>query len=139
MKFCKLSIFLALLMAVCLPAVAQTQMRLNIPFDFSAAGKSLPAGYYNVAEVFSGNKVAWLVSGYGGGAMMLTSPVESREKAHRRGLTFWCAGKTCSLTQIWLTENYGRGLPMKSKVKTTILAEGDKSVESGKYVEIAKN
>lgn len=138
MKFCKVSIFLALLMAGCLPAVAQAQMQLNIPFNFYAAGKSLPAGHYNVAEVFSGNQVAWLVSGYGGGAAMLTEPLESRKIAHQPGLTFWCAGKTCSLVQIWLTENYGRALPLRSKVKTTILAEGDKSVESGKYVEIAR-
>jgi hypothetical protein len=39
MKFCKVSLFLTLLVAVCLPAVAQAQIELNIPFNFFAAGQ----------------------------------------------------------------------------------------------------
>jgi len=58
-KFRKFSLFLALVMAVCLPAVAQTAMRVNIPFNFIAAGKSLPAGQYMVTRVFSGDQTTW--------------------------------------------------------------------------------
>lgn len=137
MKFCKVSIFLALLLAACLPVVAQTQMRVNVPFGFSAAGKSLPAGQYGVSQRSSGDLTLWLISGYHDGAVMLTNPVESRKKAHRPSLTFWCEGKSCSLVQIWLTENYGRQLWLKSNVKSTVLAEAGTPVENGKYVEIA--
>jgi hypothetical protein len=55
MKFCKVSIFFALLVAVSLPAVAQRVIQFDIPFNFSAAGKSLPAGHYEVAQVFDGD------------------------------------------------------------------------------------
>jgi len=137
MKFCKVSIFLALLLAVCLPVVAQAQMQVNVPFSFSAAAKSLPAGQYRVSQISSGDQALWLVSGYHDGAMMLTNPVVSRKKAHRPSLTFWCEGKSCSLVQIWLTENYGRELRLKSNVKSTVLAEASTPVENGKYVEIA--
>ena len=48
MKFCKASLFVALLVVACLPVAAQAQIQLNIPFNFFAAGKSLPAGHYEV-------------------------------------------------------------------------------------------
>jgi len=37
MKICKASLFLALLVAICLPAVTQTKMRLVGPFNFLRA------------------------------------------------------------------------------------------------------
>jgi hypothetical protein len=137
MKFCKVTIFFALLLAVCLPVVAQAPMRANVPFSFSAAGKSLPAGKYEVSQISGGGQTIWLVSGYHDVAMMLTHSVESQKKAHRPSLVFWCTGKTCSLVQIWSSEYRGRELFLKSKVKTTVLAEGGTSVENGGYVEIA--
>jgi len=138
MKFCKVSIFLALLLAVCLPVVAQAQLRVNVPFNFVAAGKSLPAGHYSVAKVFSGNDITWRVSNrHGDGLMMITNSVVSPLKTHNPSLVFWCVGKSCSLVQIWPNEYSGRQLLLKSKVKSTVLAEGATPVENGKYVEIA--
>jgi hypothetical protein len=131
MKFCKVGIFLALLAAVCLPAMSQDSMIVNIPFGFSAAGKSLPAGRYVVAPVYSGNQAGWSVSSYQGGAVMITQAIESRQKAHRASLIFWHSGDTYSLVQIWRGGESGRELLVKPKVKTTMLSQG------GKYVEIA--
>ena len=134
MKFCRVSIFLALLVAVCLPAVAQAQIQFNVPFNFSAAGKSLPAGQYRVSEVY---RTAWLVSGYKVGVVMLTNSVESPGKAHRPSLIFWHSGNTYSLVQIWPTEFRGQQLLLKPQVKATVLAQSGKPEESGSYVEIA--
>ena len=40
MKLCPVSLFFALLVAVCLTGVAQSQIRLNVPFEFSVGGAS---------------------------------------------------------------------------------------------------
>lgn len=131
MKLFKVSAFLVLLVAGCLPAVAQTQMRLNVPFNFFAAGKALPAGRYIVERVFIANDAAWVISGDHGSANMLTNPASSTKRTHKPSLVFLNVGKTYSLVQIWPDEDYGRDLLMKSKVKTTLLAEGGKYVEIG--------
>src|SRR5579864_8625589 len=90
MKLSKVSlfVFLALLVAVCLPAVSQAQIRLNIPFNFSVAGKSLPAGHYQVTKVFDGNSSAWRIAGDHGSMVMITNSVESPRTSHRPGVVF---------------------------------------------------
>jgi len=130
MKFCKFSLFVALFAAVCLPAGAQTTLRVNIPFNFVAAGKSLPAGQYRVRSLDRPDN-AWVISNYQVGAVMLTKRVESPEKIHRPSLVFLQAGGSYSLIQIWNGEHSGRDVP-KENVKKTLVAD-----ESGKFVEIA--
>jgi hypothetical protein len=129
MKFCRVSLFFALLIAVCLPAVAQTGMRANIPFNFVAAGQSLPAGQYVVAPVFKDGHTAWRIYSDNANVHLLTSPVES-QKAHNPSLVFFQAGGVYSLVEFWPSEHSGRGVP-KSNVKQTLVSE------NGKYVEIA--
>jgi hypothetical protein len=129
MKSYKVSLFLFLLLAICLPAVAQVQ--LDIPFNFSAAGKSLPAGHYQVAQVFAMNQAAWSISNEHGSAIFLTNSVESPRSAHRSSLVFLAAGGTYTLVQFWPMENFGREVILKARVKTTILAQGGKYVEIG--------
>jgi len=124
MKFCKVSLLFALLVAVCFPALAQAQIELNIPFNFYV-------GHYKVAKVYEGNQTAWCISGNHGSVMMLTNPVQSLKTAHRSGVVFWYTGNRYSLAKIWATDHYGRDLLLRESVKTTILAEG------GKYVEVA--
>src|SRR5208337_3955943 len=123
MKFCKVSLFFALLVAVCLPAVAQTQMRLDIPFNFIAAGKSLPAGHYMVVRVFEDDRTAWRICNDHDCVMMLTNSVQSPGTAHRPSLVFWQAGEAYSLVQIWPEEYSGREV-LRSNVKRTLVAEG---------------
>jgi hypothetical protein len=130
MKFCKVSLFVALLMAVCLPAVAQTEMRLDIPFKFLAAGKSLPAGHYTVVRVCGDDHMAWRIYSGHASVIMLTNSVESSQTAHRRSLLFLHAGGVYSLIQFWPTQHIGRELP-KSKVKQILVAEVDRYVEIG--------
>jgi hypothetical protein len=130
MKFCKVSLFLTLLMAVCVPAVAQTEMRFDIPFNFLAAGKSLPAGHYIVVRVCGDDHTAWRIYAGHASAMMLTNSVESSQTAHRRSLLFLHASGVYSLVQFWPTQHIGRELP-GLKVKPILVAEGDKYVEIG--------
>ena len=119
-------------MAVTLPAVAEAQLQANIPFNFTVAGKSLPAGQYRVERVFEMNQTVWRVSNWGGaGAMILTNPVESAGRAHPPSMVFLAAGGTYSLVEFWPKAHIGRELRLKPKVKTTILAEGAKYVEIG--------
>ena len=129
MKFCKVSLFLALLAAVCLPAVAQTGVKLDVPFDFIAAGKTLPAGHYAVVPARSMSRDAWLISNDHTSVMVLSNPVESPATAHNPSLVFWHAGGTYSLVQIWDKEHSGREL-LKSKNRT-VVADG------GRYVQVA--
>jgi hypothetical protein len=130
MKFYKISLFLSLLMAVCVPAVAQTEMRFSIPFNFSAAGKSLPAGHYTVVRVCGDNHAAWRIYSGRASVMVLTNSVESQQRAHRHSLLFSHAGGVYSLIQFWPTQHIGRDLP-SPKAKQVLIAETDEDVEIG--------
>ena len=131
MKFCKLTLSLALLLAVCLPAAAQVQtLRLNVPFDFVVAGKTLPAGHYYVKRVLNSENTTWLINGDHGFATVITNAVESPRTPHAPSLVFLEGGGRYSLVQIWDQEHFGREVP-RSNVKQTLVAEGSKYVEVG--------
>jgi hypothetical protein len=130
MRICKVSLFLALLVAVCLPAVAQNEVQLNVPFDFIAAGKILAAGHYTVLPAGSISRDAWLIRNDHNSVMVIANPVDSPATTHRPSLVFLQAGGRYSLVQIWPTEHSGREV-LRSKVKQTLVAQ------DGKYVEVA--
>jgi len=129
MKLCKFSLFFALFAAVCLPVAAQTRLELNIPFNFVAAGKSLPAGHYSVSTGM-GERRSWFISGDHTSVLVLALSMHSPETTHRPSLVFLQAGGTYSLAQIWDGTHAGLEV-LKSNVKQTLVSEG------GKYVEIA--
>ena len=72
------------------------------------------------------NEAARSISVEHGSTFMLTIPAESKKATHHSSLVFLAVGQTYSLIEIRPTDRVGRGLVMKSKVKTTILAEGAK-------------
>lgn len=131
MKFCKVSLFFALFVGVCLPALGQNTLRVDIPFNFIAAGQSLPAGHYRVVRLPVSTD-AWYISNDHTGAMMFTNPAESSRKVHHPGLIFRQAGGTYSLTQIWNSRS-GRDVP-QANVKQTLVSQVDS--KDVKYVEI---
>jgi hypothetical protein len=134
MKFCKVSLFFALFVAVCLPAMGQTAMRVDIPFNFVAVGKSLPAGHYTVANIGTQSGQMWSISDdHNRPVAIMNTNQAGSQKAHRPSLVFLQAGGTYSLTQIW-NRDYGRAVPQEH-VKHTLVSK-DKS-KSDKYVEIA--
>jgi hypothetical protein len=131
MKLSKLGLCLALLMAASFPATAQMQeMKLNIPFPFVAAGKTLPAGHYTLSRLWVANNNSWQIVGSQGSAQLTTYIVESRKVEHAPSLVFLQQGDTYSLVQIWDAAHFGRQLP-QSSVKKTVVAQNSKYVEIG--------
>jgi hypothetical protein len=129
MSFFKTSLFLALLTAVSLPAVAQTQIELNIPFNFIVAGKTLPAGHYRVAQVFEMNQNVWSLRNEHNSAFISSNPVLSPIAVHRLCLTFWHVDGEYTLARFWPNAHVGHELLLKPKVKGTMLAKGGQFVE----------
>jgi hypothetical protein len=130
MKVCKLALLLALTAAACLPAVAQSGMKINVPFGFVAAGKAMPAGEYTVDKTFPNNSYAWTLTSNNRSMMMLTNPAESREAKHNLSMVFLNQGGKYFLAEIWLTEHTGRTV-LQSHVKQTLVAQGSQYVEVG--------
>jgi hypothetical protein len=131
MKLWKLSLFMVLVVAACLPAAAQSPvMRVNIPFDFIADGKLLPAGHYMVLPVWQGSQKAWRISNENDkfSVSMITNAVESPSHPHHRSLVFLEAGGPKLLVELWPEAHSGRGVP-KSTVKQTLVAGAGKQVE----------
>lgn len=128
MKFCKLGLFFALLAAICLPAAAQ-ELHVNVPFNFAAGGKALPAGQYTIQRILPDGD-AWGLIGDHDSAIVLISTVESAKAPHNPSLVFLQQGGQYSLTQIWASEFLGRDV-MRSNVKQTVVAKGDTN-----YVEV---
>jgi hypothetical protein len=138
MKLLKVSLFFALLVALGLPAVGQTQLLLvDVPFNFVAGGKSLPAGEYRVSRAFLWSDSGWGIHGSKDSAAMMTSDVQSPNKAHRPSMVFVHTSDGYSLAQIWSSEHEGHELQLTPSVKTIILTEEKKGVKSPQYVEIA--
>jgi hypothetical protein len=131
MKFCKVSLFVPLLVTICLSGIAQSQIQLNVPFDFSVGSKPMSAGHYKVARVDANDPSAWRLSNERGSVIMLTNPVASPNRAHPPSLVFLDAGGQYFLIQIWDSEYFGQDLLLKPKVTTVILAKGGRYVEIG--------
>jgi hypothetical protein len=131
MKFGKVSLFLVLVVAACLPAAAQSpEMRVNIPFDFIAAGKLLPAGHYMVMPVWKDSQKVWRISNENDkvSVSLITNAVESPNNSHNRSLVFVRSSGPNLLVEVWPQAHYGRGVP-KSSVKQTLVADAGNQVE----------
>ena len=76
---------LLLSMLVAGTAVAQSKtVRANIPFDFVAGQKSLPAGSYTVRSLGASGDVLGIKTENSNGAMAMSHPVISSKRAERR-------------------------------------------------------
>ena len=131
MKLGKLGLCLAMLMAASFPAAAQMQqLKLNIPFPFVAAGKTLPAGHYTVSRIWIANNNSWQIVGNQSSAQLTTYLVESPKVEHAPSLVFLQQGDRYSLLQIWDGAHLGRQVP-QFNVKKTVVAQNSKYVEIG--------
>ena len=95
----------------------EINLKANIPFDFIVAGKTLPAGMYNMKSVGSNQNDAVVVRGETSkdGAMVMGHRVESREAATQSKLVFRRYGHRYFLSQLWQQgDSSGNELP-KSK------------------------
>jgi len=134
MKFARMSVFVALLVAVCLPAGAQvikTKMGVNVPFNFVAGSEYLPAGHYTIVQAFSDNNTTWRITSDDDrhSVSMLTDTTSSPVKSHRRSVVFQQVGARYVLSEFWTTEHSGREVP-KARHQTL-------EASAGKNVEVA--
>ena len=100
-KFSTLVLASAALAAVALatiPAVAATSTTLNVPFNFTVDGQSLPAGLYSVQQDLSGS-ILRLQSRDGSGSFSSIA-IPSEKNGDRAVLRFNTVGQTHVLESI---------------------------------------
>jgi hypothetical protein len=109
---------------------------VDVPFNFVAAGRSLPAGEYRVSRAFLWSDDGWSIRSSKHSAAIITNEVRSPNKAHKPSMVFIHTSDGYSLAQIWTSERTGHELQLSPSVKTIILTEEEKTITSPQYVEI---
>jgi len=98
---------------------AQSTIRVNVPFSFDAAGKTMPAGEYSVRpDALTGDAIRSIAQTNGKESIMVTTlaaersgqPVSPRLVFHRYGNAYF-------LAEIWSGETQGRQLNESSREK----------------------
>lgn len=69
------SLFACVLFATAVSAVAQAQVRVQVPFDFHVSSKTLSAGAYTIDRANNAQPDVLRIAGNGGSAVLLTVPV----------------------------------------------------------------
>jgi hypothetical protein len=130
MKLCKLAVLCVLFAGAFVQAHSQTQLRVDVPFNFTIGNHSLPAGQYKVQTAWSDSNLTWRISDQDGKSVFLTTnTVESLKAAHQPSLVFRKIGAEYSLVQFWLDGSSGRDV-IRPKIANTVIAQSD-------FVEIA--
>lgn len=106
-------IFFALAV-VSVQAQAPSRVEVNIPFEFSAGKTTLKPGVYSIKRM-SGNLLS-LRNTEDESTVILNAPVNltSNDSEARERLVFAKDGDQYLLSQIWLTIDSGRELPLKT-------------------------
>jgi hypothetical protein len=102
-KFSTLVLASAALAAVALatiPAVAATSTTLNVPFNFTVQGQSLPAGLYSVQQDYSGSILR--LQSRDGSRSFSSIAIPSEKNGDRAVLRFNTVGQTHVLESIRL-------------------------------------
>lgn len=109
-------------------AVSSTQAQsaksvvVTIPFDFTVGGKTLPAGDYIVkrSTQYSEDGIQILRKDSGGGAFVLTIPIQSGAAKETSKLVFNRYDDQYFLSQVWASgSSYGREL-LKTRQERTL-------------------
>ena len=130
MRFCKFAVCFVLLAGAFVQAQSQTQLRVNVPFDFTVGNHSLPAGKYEVSTVWSSDNVTWRVTNtQGQSVVLMANPVSSPKVGHECSFLFRKIGGEYSLVQFWLGGSRGVDV-IRPKIANTVVAKAD-------YVQIA--
>ena len=103
---------------VSVQAQAPSRVEVNIPFEFSAGKTTLKPGVYSVKRM-SGNLVS-LRNTEDKSSVILNAPINLTSNDTEAGerLVFNKDGDQYLLSQIWLTVDTGRQLPVKTKATT---------------------
>ena len=113
-------------------AVAQTNVRANIPFSFTASNKTLPAGAYEIRRLGSGDTKMLVLQGReGGGSMIIgTNAMDTLKPPDKSKLVFHKYGTQYFLSEIWVAGNQrGNCLPKSSHEKELARSSTPESLE----------
>src|SRR5215212_7792348 len=115
-------IFLGL-MVVTVQAQAPSKVEVNIPFEFSAGKTTLKPGVYSIKRM-SGNLLS-LRNTEDKSSVILNAPINLTSNDTEAGerLVFKKDGDQYVLSQIWLTVDSGRQLPVKIKSSRPAVVE----------------
>ena len=113
-----LFILAALAVAVSsIPASAQQSVtRVEIPFEFKAAGKALPAGIYTI-EMNAADGIFTIVDAYGHKAWLRGKQIAPLQNNRNARLVFHRSGEEYALQSLWLTPG-GPGYQIPASKKT---------------------
>ncbi|HZE69665.1 MAG TPA: hypothetical protein VE135_09095 [Pyrinomonadaceae bacterium] len=109
-----LAILGLLLTLTAISVSAQSERRINIPFNFIVRQKTLPHGEYTVEAKKNFDKV-WLIQSTDNSTcvLVITMPVQASKTPGETKLVFHKYGDQYFLSQIWTTgDNTGRELLM---------------------------
>ena len=116
-------------------AIAQSnRVVANVPFGFTVANNSLPAGTYSVQALSSRDNRSLLLRGADGSSSMIISSIaaQSHEPAAKTKLVFNRYGDQYFLSKIWVEgATLGRELPKTSREKEVAkaMAQGPKPAQ----------
>jgi hypothetical protein len=106
-------IALAFVSALAASAQNPRNIIVNIPFDFTVKGKTLPAGEYIISRASTADETSLAMQRKDGksAAIVLTKPVQSAERQSESQLVFSRYGEHYFLSQVWTAgDNQGREL-----------------------------
>jgi hypothetical protein len=98
-------------------AYAQTAaLKANIPFNFVATGKSLPAGEYTIQSLSTSERVLVIRGPEKSAHMVMANACESAKPSDKTKLVFHRYGDRYFLSQIWTAGNSsGAELPQSRR------------------------
>lgn len=109
---------LVVLTTVSAHAQAGKQFTATIPFNFSVAGKTLPAGRYDVGRSTQTSAEGLMLRGADGraGVFVLTRGIQTEEVQQESKLVFRRYGDQYFLGEVWISgRSTGRELPSSRK------------------------
>jgi hypothetical protein len=101
----------AVLAAGAVYAQSSISLNANVPFDFVAGEKTLPAGHYTVAQAPALGVLMIRSSETKGAVFAMTNPVYSPAGRNESKLVFHRYGNAYFLSEVWGSENAGGQLP----------------------------
>jgi hypothetical protein len=92
-------------------------VQVNIPFDFQAGNRTLPAGEYRIERLSAEMEGIQLIRQSDGKAATLvtTLPSESKDKTASARLVFYRYGSEYFLAEIWTDGTHGRHLHQSAR------------------------
>jgi hypothetical protein len=122
-KAWKLMLCSAALIAACLPAYSAdpVQLKVKVPFAFTAGGQNFSAGQYTVRQMLPDSKTVWMFRSVDGEVRLVnTTAVESAAVDRNFSLVFLYSAGQYSLYELWPGGHLGRAVPQSRLMVTRV-------------------